>query len=94
MKKRFSLIRPEVGRLGNEEFSLSLQRTIPQDADHGWLPAYLFEMVADAVPFGSAATMPFAMSEISATRFGKSFADITMPFVPVGFCWAWHANMA
>ena len=47
MKKQFSLIRPEVRRLGNDEFSLSLQRTIPQDADHGWLPAYLFEMVAD-----------------------------------------------
>lgn len=47
MKKQFSLIRPKVGRLGNDEFSLSLQRTIPQDADHGWLPAYLFEMVAD-----------------------------------------------
>ena len=52
MKEPFSFFHIEQGRLGDEEFFLSLYKTVPEDADRGWLPAYLFEIVASGQVVG------------------------------------------
>lgn len=52
MKEAFSFFHIEQGTLGDEEFSLSLYKTVPGDTDRCWLPAYLFEMVAEGQVVG------------------------------------------
>lgn len=78
---------------GTGQFHLRLLKTIPAQPQKKYLPAYLFEMVANGQPVGrcgSDITTWSSMREISAMRWRRSIGDITMLLSAAGCCCGWQ----